>query len=74
MQTDQQTHETAQYDALLAALNETKASLGSILKSAPGLSMLISCLQTNSYDTPSICDEAAGQSIISGQDHHIRAR
>ena len=37
MQTDQQTHETAQYDALLGALNETKANLGSILKSAPGL-------------------------------------
>ena len=36
MQTDQDGHETAQYDALLAAVNETKASLGSILKAAPG--------------------------------------
>lgn len=37
MQTDQAMHETGQYDALLGALNETKASLGSVLKAAPGI-------------------------------------
>ena len=36
MQTDQAAHEAAQYEGLIGALNETKASLGSILKTAPG--------------------------------------
>jgi len=36
MQTDQATHEAGQHDGLIAALNDTKASLGSILKAAPG--------------------------------------
>ncbi len=36
MQTDQAPHEAGQNDGLIAALNDTKASLGSILKAAPG--------------------------------------
>lgn len=36
MQTDQAAHEAGQYDALIGALNETKASLGTVLKTAPG--------------------------------------
>jgi len=37
MQTDQATQEAGQHDGLIAALNDTKASLGSILKAAPGM-------------------------------------
>ncbi len=40
MQTDQATHEAGQYDGLIAALNDTKASLGSILKAAPGINTI----------------------------------
>ena len=37
MQVDQAAHEAGQYDALIGALNETKASLGTVLKTAPGV-------------------------------------
>ena len=37
MQTDQPAHQAKQYDAVIGALNETKANLGSILKVAPGV-------------------------------------
>lgn len=37
MQTDQAAHEVGQYDALIGALIETKASLGSVLKTTPGV-------------------------------------
>ncbi|KAL3135680.1 hypothetical protein ABBQ38_006152 [Trebouxia sp. C0009 RCD-2024] len=36
MQIDQAAHEAGQHDALIGALNETKASLGTVLKTAPG--------------------------------------
>lgn len=36
MQTNQAAHESGQYDPLIGALNETKASLSSLLKAAPG--------------------------------------
>lgn len=41
MQVDQAAHEAGQYDALIGALNETKASLGTVLKTAPGLRRLL---------------------------------
>lgn len=41
MQTDQAAHEAGQYDALIGALNETKASLGTVLKTVPGVCSLL---------------------------------
>ncbi len=41
MQTDQAAHEAGQYDALIRALNETKASLGTVLKTVPGVCSLL---------------------------------
>ena len=41
MQTDQAAHEAGQYDALIGALIETKASLGSVLKTTPGMCSLL---------------------------------
>jgi len=41
MQTDQAAHEAGQYDALIGALVKTKASLGSVLKTTPGVCSLL---------------------------------
>lgn len=41
MQIDQAAHEAGQHDALIGALNETKASLGTVLKTAPGVVRLL---------------------------------
>ena len=41
MQTDQAAHEAGRYDALIGALIEAKASLGSVLKTTPGVCSLL---------------------------------
>ena len=41
MQTDQASHEAGRYDGIIGALNETKASLGSVLKTTPGVCSLL---------------------------------